>query len=110
MIMTQVEGAKTQGHGVQKSYRNVGDKIVGGVEELDQWRVGGVAILGGQEVSQHIVAQVEEHWRVGVKGAVVEHRQGEVVERVVLQLQFLQVGQPGEGAVVDVADLVVREN
>ena len=38
------------------------------------------------------------------------HRQREVVERVVLQLELLQVGEAGEGVEVDGAQLVVRQD
>ena len=88
------------------------------------------ACVAGQQVAQHVVAEVEAERGVGVGRAVGEHlennqiffsapnifpllhthRQREVVERVVLQLKLLQVGEAGEGVEVDGAQLVVRQD
>ena len=56
------------------------------------------------------MAEVEEHRAVRVASAVGKHRQREVVQAVVLQLQLLQVRQGDEGPPVDAGDLVVGED
>ena len=56
------------------------------------------------------MAEVEEHRAVWVASAVGKHRQREVVQAVVLQLQLLQVRQGDEGPPVDAGDLVVGED
>ena len=65
-----------------------------------------------------LVEQLENTWKVIKYFLVLQifstpihtHREREVVERVVLQLELLQVGEAGEGVEVDGAQLVVRQD
>ena len=73
MILAEVERAEAEGHGVQEGDGKARDEVVRGIQQLDQWGTGGVAVLVREKVSEDVVTEVEEHWSVRVQRAVVEY-------------------------------------